>query len=130
MKQPIKTGAMSLLLCVVVLCLVTLSVLTFSTAHADYSIAERQAENVTESYEAENDAQLWLAEVKSAVKNNTAYPDGTEVNGQILSTDAGDTSGHYIHAEVDISTSPCRVICWEAKNNMGERDTLDDLYTG
>lgn len=56
-------GFSSILMVFLILCLVTFAVLSFMTARSDYTLSEKLAEKNTQYYEANNTAQLFLAQV-------------------------------------------------------------------
>ena len=56
-------GFSSILIVFLILCLVTFAVLSFMTARSDYTLSEKLAEKNTQYYEANNTAQLLLAQV-------------------------------------------------------------------
>ncbi len=65
MKQvPVKLGPLALLLTVISICLTTLAILTFTTARADLSLAEKYADTVKTRYELETRGQEFLQEAK------------------------------------------------------------------
>ena len=131
MKQPVKLGALSLLLAVVVVCLVTLGVLTLATAHADVTLAQRYAQNVQETYLAEAAAQQWLAQVAQAMEAGTALPNGTVREGGLLCAEVGAGGTKYISAAVDPAIgTPFTVVRWQMKSTVQRNDTLNNLYTG
>ena len=59
---PVKLGPLALLLTVISICMTTLAVLAFTTARADYSLAEQYAETVKERYALEAKGQQYLSE--------------------------------------------------------------------
>ena len=61
MKQlPVKLGPLALLLTVISICLTTLSILTFTTARADASLARKYADTVTARYSLMNQGEEFL----------------------------------------------------------------------
>ena len=67
MKQvPVKLGPLALLLTVISICLTTLAILTFTTARADLSLAEKFADTVKIRYELETQGQEFLREAETA----------------------------------------------------------------
>ena len=57
----VSTGVSSLLMIFVVLALTTFSVLGFVTANSDYKLAVKTAQGVTQYYDADMDAETFLA---------------------------------------------------------------------
>ena len=54
---PIKLGPLAVLLTVISICMTTLGVLAFTTARADWSLAEEYADTVRVRYELEAEPQ-------------------------------------------------------------------------
>ena len=64
MKQiPIKLGPLALLLTVISICVTTLAILTFTTARADLSLAEKYAQTVETRYALERQGQEFLRDL-------------------------------------------------------------------
>ena len=59
---PIRLGPLALLLAVISICMTTLGILTFTTARADLSMAEKYAETVQARYGLEKEGQRFLLE--------------------------------------------------------------------
>ena len=59
---PIRLGPLAVILTVISICMTTLGILTFSTAQADYRLAERYADTVRSRCELEAEGQNFLWE--------------------------------------------------------------------
>lgn len=69
MKQvPIKLGPLALLLTVISICLSVLAILTFTTARADKSLAEKYAETVAARCALETEGQRFLRDLDEALR--------------------------------------------------------------
>ncbi len=69
MKQvPIKLGPLALLLTVISICLSVLAILTFTTARADKSLAEKYAETVATRCALETEGQRFLRDLDEALR--------------------------------------------------------------
>ena len=66
-QVPVKLGPMALLLAVISICLTVLSILTFTTARADQSLAEKYAQTVSERYVLEVRGQEYLNDLRTGV---------------------------------------------------------------
>ena len=64
---PIRLGPLALLLTVISICMTTLGILAFTTARADYSLAEKYADTVRERYELEREGQFFLREAEECL---------------------------------------------------------------
>ncbi|WP_059004784.1 hypothetical protein [Bittarella massiliensis (ex Durand et al. 2017)] len=62
-QQPVKTGALTILLVVMSICLAALAVLSLTTAAADRKLAERSGETTRTTYALELAGQQWLAQL-------------------------------------------------------------------
>lgn len=61
-EVPVKLGPLALLLTVISICMTTLAILTFTTARADLSLAEKYAGTVRERYALEVKGQQFVGE--------------------------------------------------------------------
>lgn len=66
-QVPVKLGPLALLLTVISICLTTLAILTFSTARADWRLADRYAQTVTARYDLMNEGQAFLRDAADTV---------------------------------------------------------------
>lgn len=64
---PIKLGPLALLLTVISICMTTLGILSFTTARADWSLAEKYSDTVRLRYELEAEGQAFLGEAGRAL---------------------------------------------------------------
>ncbi len=65
---PIRLGPLALLLTVISICMAVLGILSFTTARADYSLAEKYASTVQERYALERAGQDFLRQAGEALK--------------------------------------------------------------
>ena len=94
---PVRTGALTLLIVVVVIGLSLLAVLTFSTARADAAMANRYGQQVAFQTNMENEGETWLSEVDEAIaqskQNGTLVWDDLQAHlpqGTVLDTRSGE----------------------------------------
>ncbi len=66
---PIRLGPLALLLAVISICMTTLGILTFTTARADLSMAEKYAATVQTRYGLEKEGQEFLQEVGDSLES-------------------------------------------------------------
>lgn len=64
---PIRTGALTLLIALTAVCLAVLAVLSFTTAQADLSLAEKSLERFSQDAALENEGQQWLARLDATL---------------------------------------------------------------
>ena len=118
--RPVRLGWLSLLLTVIILCLATLSVLSFSTARADLTLAQKQARQSQSIYALECAGQQWLAELDAALaqaKNeaelDVLLPPGTARAGTQVSAVLEGTDGRSLSVFVQLTADGgCRVTGW------------------
>lgn len=96
---PVRTGALTLLIVVVVIGLSLLAVLTFSTARADAAMANRYGQQVAFQTNMENEGETLLSEVDEAIaqskQNGTLVWDDLQAHlpqGTVLDTRSGEVS--------------------------------------
>lgn len=65
---PIRLGPLALLLTVISICMTVLGILSFTTARADYSLAEKYAATVRDRYRLEKEGQNFLREAGEALQ--------------------------------------------------------------
>lgn len=108
-QTPIRLGPLALLLTVISLCLAVLAILTFTTAWADLSLAERYAQTVQTRYELERRGQNFLAEARPG-EERVFEEDGMSL------TVALDGQGN--------------VIRWTLTEDWSQDGAIDDLWSG
>lgn len=138
---PVRTGALTLLIVVVVIGLALLAVLTFSTARADAAMAGRYGQQVTAQTAIENQGEIWLSKVDEAIAQSTE--DGTLVwddlqarlpQGTVLDTRTGEVSVTLLSEEGNgslyaaVTVQPdgrFTVTAWQLTTDWEEDTTLD-----
>ena len=75
-QQPVKTGALTILLVVMSICLAALAVLSLTTAAADRKLAERSGETTRTTYALELAGQQWLAQLDALLLEAGDHPPG------------------------------------------------------
>ena len=98
----VRMGPLSIFALVIVISLAVLSALTLSTAHASLSLAQRQANAVSEKYLAEQAGSVFVAEVDAALAQWREAPAGqgagsavqaAEQQGEQVGTQAAEQQG-------------------------------------
>lgn len=121
--QPVRAGALTLLMLVVALCLAIFSVLALSTARADSALALKQQRLAEVQAQEESAGQRWLARVDEALLQAGAsltaenarallagkLPEGTEIdeNGRI-SADISVAEGRHLMVAVTVPAKGAR----------------------
>ena len=76
-SQPVRAGALTLVIAVVIICLAVLATLDLTTAHADLALAQKQQALLAENAAAETAGQQWLAQVDASLAGKGSLPAGT-----------------------------------------------------
>lgn len=108
-QTPIRLGPLALLLTVISICLTVLAILTFTTAQADLTLAERYAQTVQTRYELESQGQAFLAAAGPGQEQTFTEDDMTL-------TVALDEAGHIAR--------------WTFEKNWSQPDTIGGLWPG
>lgn len=125
MKQPLKTGTLSLLLAVVVLCVITLSVLSLSTAAAEDRLATLQAQRLQQLYSLEQQAQTWLAQFDAQL---TA---GSVTETEIVHTVGNLQERHIlIRLQTNLATRTYTIKSWRVVAPLQPQQGMDNLLKG
>ena len=119
-SRPVRLGWLSLLLTVVILCLATLSVLSFSTARADWAQAQKQALQTDSVYALECAGQQWLAALDAALSEaqdeaslDALLPPDTVRTGSRVSTLQTGADGRSLSIAAELTADGgYRVVQW------------------
>ena len=131
MKQiPIKLGPLALLLTVISICLTTLAILSFTTASADFRLAEKYADTVQTRYELESRGQEFLQELSETDPADYSLM-GWERDAGGNYTEALECDGTVLH----IGFRPDRgrayqLISWRLEKNWEEDESIGTLWDG
>ena len=126
MKQvPIKLGPLALLLTVISICLTVLAILSFTTARADLSLAEKYAQTVSERYLLEAEGQELLAELQDSDPGMLDME--RDANG-VWWTDL-EKDGAHLHIGVKKSADGWEPVAWRMDKDW-EEDTELDVWDG
>lgn len=142
---PVRTGALTLLIVVVVIGLSLLAVLTFSTARADAAMANRYGQQVALQTSMENKGEIWLSEVDEAIaqskQNGTLVWDDLQAHlpqGTVLDTRSGEVSvtltseegnGSLYAAVAVLPDGTFTVTAWQLTTDW-EEDTSLNVWQG
>ena len=120
MKQiPIKLGPLAFLLTVISICLTVLAILTFTTARADLSLADKYAQTVQIRYDLEAQGQAYLAQL--AAGQGTGDTDA-DADGVIWKTFSRD--GFSLRVGCVAGADGYEVISWRQEKAWDEENTL------
>lgn len=123
-RQPIRSGALTVVIACVMILLAVLALLSLVTAHADDLLADRQVVFAQENGTAERAGQEWLASMDDYLRGMGDLPEDTSVDGDVYSADlyyAG-SSWLSVSATVDWSGDQPKmtVTKWEMKTGQAD----------
>ena len=119
-KQPIRLGWLSLVMTVCIVCLAVLSVLAFTTARANLSFAQKQAQAVQGLYVLERQGQEWLAQTDAAAQAGM-LPDGE-------STQRFEEGSRVLEVAVQVQGSRFTVTRWRYTTVWPEENPAESLW--
>lgn len=126
-EVPIKLGPLALLLTVISICMTALAILSFSTARADRSLAQKYGQTVRERYELEARGQKYLGETYDDLAQGVfLMPDADGLLHQVI--EEGNTS-------LSISLKPTgasglSVESWRVERKWEEDTDMGNLWDG
>ena len=130
---PIRLGPLALLLTVISICMATLGILSFTTARADYRLAEKYAATVQERYVLEKEGQAFLREASDALAEGSGLEAlaGTEKDGD------GITHKTLEHGEARLQVgivpegnAGFRIVEWRIQKDWEPENSMGDLWDG
>ena len=130
---PIRLGPLALLLTVISICMAVLGILSFTTARADYSLAEKYASTVQERYALERAGQDFLRQAGEALKAGDRLEGlaGTETDEDGITH----KTLEYEEVRLLIGIVPegdrgFRVVEWRIQKDWEPEDNMGDLWDG
>lgn len=130
---PIRLGPLALLLTVISICMATLGILSFTTARADFSLAEKYASTVQERYVLEKEGQDFLRQAGDALMEGSSLEGlaGTETdeNGIVYKTLENDEV-RLVVGIVPEGDTGFRVVEWRIQKDWEPEDNMGDLWDG
>ncbi|MBQ9032415.1 MAG: hypothetical protein IJ106_13330 [Parasporobacterium sp.] len=124
---PVKLGPLALLLTVICICMTTLAILTFTTAQADLSLANKYADTVTQRYQLEKEGQTFLAQTtEDLARGILLMPEADGLVHEDL--ELGNTTLHI--ALRMKGSSSFTVDTWKMERKWEEDTKLGNLWDG
>ena len=128
---PLRAGMLTLLLTVAMICLAVLSVLSLETAQADLRLADRAALGLTQTVEADNRGQEFLAQLDKTLDVGGSPADlgavAAEHGGWNIQLDCGEAGSLSIGFVLE--EDGWRVTLWQLQRPW-QPDQQLDLWTG
>lgn len=129
---PLRAGMLTLLLTVAMICLAVLSVLSLETAQADLRLADRAALGLTQTVEADNRGQEFLAQLDKTLDVGGSPADlgavADEKGGWNIQLDCGEAGSLSIGFVLEEDGS-WQVTLWQLQRPW-QPDQQLDLWTG
>ncbi len=128
---PIKLGPLALLLTIISICMTTLGILAFSTARADWRLAEEYGETVRTRYELEAQGQSFLQTASEALQQGK----GLEMLADIESVEEGivwrtfEQGAFRLRVGITGESGILRVVSWRIQKEW-ELDEDLNLWPG
>ena len=129
-RAPIKLGPLALLLTVISICLTTLAILTFTTARADLSLAEKYAQTVETRYALERQGQEFLREVSETDPADYGLMDWERDAAGIYRTEVEQDGMTLQIGFCPNADGSCRVVSWRMEKIWSEDDSIGELWDG
>lgn len=128
---PIRLGPLALLLTVISICMSTLGILTFTTARADFSLAEKYAATVEERYALEREGQRFLQEVSKTWKSGAGLGalDGIEEEDGVYYR-TFTNGGRNLIVGIIGEDSGIRVVEWRMQKDWEPEEGMGNLWLG
>ena len=128
---PIRLGPLALLLTVISICMATLGILSFTTARADLSLAEKYASTVRDRYVLEKAGQDFLRQAGDMLA------EGSSLEGLAETGEDGILYKTLEYEEVRLQIGILRegdrgyrVVEWRIQKDWEPEDSLGDLWDG
>ena len=129
---PLRAGMLTLLLTVALICLAVLSVLSLETAQADLRLADRAALGLTQTVEADNRGQEFLAQLDKTLDVGGSPADlgavADENGGWNIQLDCGEAGSLSIGFVLE-EDGGWQVTLWQLQRPW-QPDQQLDLWTG
>ena len=129
-RQPIRSGALTIVITCVLILLAVLSLLSLVSAQTDKALADRQMVFAQQNAISERAGQEWLAEMDDHLRGGEPLPYGTTQDGNRYSTTIPFSMNQNLHitAEAD-SDGMLSVTKWEIET-VAETEYSDVLPEG
>ena len=129
-RQPIRSGALTIVITCVLILLAVLSLLSLVSAQTDKALADRQMVFAQQNAMSERAGQEWLAQMDDHLRGGEPLPYGTTQDGNAYSTTISFSMNQNLHitAEAD-SDGMLTVTKWEIET-VAETEYSDALPEG
>ena len=128
---PIKLGPLAVLFAVISICMTTLGILAFTTARADFSLAEEYADTVRTRYELEAEGQRFLQTAARSLQEGTDLKmlDNTETDEEGIVWRTFEKGEFGLRVGVMEESGTLRIVNWRLQKEW-ELDEDMNLWSG
>lgn len=129
-RQPIRSGALTIVITCVLILLAVLSLLSLVSAQTDKALADRQMVFAQQNAMSERAGQEWLASMDDHLRGGEPLPEGTQQDGNRYTTTIQFSRNQYLHiaAQAD-SDGMLSVTKWDIET-VAETEAEDVLPEG
>lgn len=129
-RVPIRLGPLALLLTVLSICMTTLGILSFTTARADLSLAEKYADTVRTRYAREAEGMAFLSEVGECLASGGWMDDlEADKDGVIWKRIGDGQTALRIGLRIEGDGDP-EIVSWRLENGWEEEPIPGKLWSG
>ena len=128
---PIKLGPLAVLFAVISICMTTLGILAFTTARADFSLAEEYADTVRIRYELEAEGQRFLQTAAQSLQEgkNLEMLENTETDEEGIVWRTFEKGEFGLRVGVAEESGTLRIVNWRLQKEW-EPDEDMNLWSG
>lgn len=128
---PIKLGPLAVLLTVISICMTTLGILAFTTARADFSLAEEYADTVRTRYELEAEGQRFLQTAAQSLQEGRGPEtlENTETDEEGIVWRTFEKGEFGLRVGVAEESGTLRIVSWRLQKEW-ELDEDMNLWSG
>ena len=128
---PIKLGPLAVLFAVISICMTTLGILAFTTARADFSLAEEYADTVRTRYELEAEGQRFLQTAAQSLQEGRGPEtlENTETDEEGIVWRTFEKGEFGLRVGVAEESGTLRIVSWRLQKEW-ELDEDMNLWSG
>ena len=127
---PIRLGPLALLLTVISICMTVLAILSFTTARADFSLAQKYASTVRDRYILEKEGQSFLREIGAALGQGQDPGSLAETDEAGILHKTLEYDDFRLLIGIVFQEDSFRVVEWRFKKDWIPDDGMGDLWDG
>ena len=129
-RQPVRSGALTIVITCVLILLAVLALLSLVSAQTDKALADRQMAFAQQNAMSERAGQEWLAQMDDYLRGGSWFPNDTKQDGDVYSTSIRFSMNQYLHiaARAD-SDNMLHVIRWDIET-VAETESTEIIPEG